>query len=376
MDLSFTEEQEALKNDAREFLAQRSPNAEVRRLEDDPPGYSPELWQAMAEKRWVGMILPPSYGEQGASFLDLCCVYEEMGRQLTPGPFLDVILAEYLLLDLGSEEQKRACLPLLGTGQTIMSVAYTEPSASYAPGEITLSATADDGQFVLNGTKLFVTNAHIANHLLVVARTRRGVDPSDGLSVFLVPREQPGLTVNVLKTLSSDRQCELTFDNVRVATSSLVGPLHDAWPAVRRYLDRSRVLTCVWSVGGAEYVVEMSAEYAKNRVQFGKPIGAFQAIAHKCADQAIAADGMRFVVYRAAWLVSEGLPADTEISIAKAWTADNYRRIAELGHHVYGGLGFMKEKDIQMYYRRAKAAEVAFGDADCHRQLVADGLGL
>ncbi|MBI2887533.1 MAG: acyl-CoA/acyl-ACP dehydrogenase [Chloroflexi bacterium] len=376
MDLNLNEMQEMIKRTGREFFDKECPNIVVRQAEEDPRGYPPELWQKMAQQGWAGMILPSQYGGADASFLDLCVLYEEMGRAMAPGPFLDVALSEYLLLDLGSDAQKRQYLPQLGSGNLLMTVAYTEPSASYDPDAIHLTATRDGNEFILNGAKLFVTNAHVADQLLVVARTREAINKEDGLTVFLVDPRSPGLTSTLLSTIASDRQSELVFDNVRVPAGNAVGPVDGAWPGVRRYLDRAKVLTCVASVGGAEKVLEMTVDYAKSRVQFGRPIGTFQAISHKCSDMAIDLDGMRFVVYHAAWRVSEDLAADQEIAVAKAWTSDAYRRITALGHQVHGGVGFMMEFDMQMYFRRAKAAEVAFGDGDYHRELVAQGLGL
>ena len=376
MDLSLNEMQEMIKRTSREFFEKECPNMVVRRSEEDERGYPPELWQKMAQQGWTSMVLPSQYGGAGASFLDLAVLYEEMGRAMTPGPFMDVALSEYLLLELGSDAQKQQYLPQLGSGNIIMTIAYTEPTASYEPSAIHLSATRDGNNFVLNGTKLFVPNAHVANQILVVARTREAVNKQDGLSVFLVDPKTAGLTTTLLRTIASDRQCELVFENVRVPASNVVGPVDGAWPALRKYLDRATALTCVWSVGGGDYVLEMTVDYAKTRVQFGRPIGTFQAISHKCADMAIDTDGMRFVAYHAAWRISEGLSADQELSVAKAWTSDAYRRVTALGHQVHGGVGFMAEYDMQMYFRRAKAAEVSFGDADYHRELVAQGLGL
>ena len=376
MDLSFSELQEMIKRTARGFFENECPNEVVRQAEQDERGYPPELWRKMAQQGWMNMTLPAQYGGSDASFLDLCVLYEEIGRAMAPGPFMDVVLSEYLLLELGSDAQKQQYLPQLGSGNQIMTVAYTEPSASYEPVAIRLTATQDGDSYVLNGTKLFVSNAHIADQLLVVARTREAISKEEGLTVFMVDPKSAGLTTTLLQTIASDRQCEVIFNNVRVPASNMVGPLDGAWRGLRKHLDKAKVLTCVWSVGGSEYVLEMTVDYAKTRVQFGRPIGTFQAISHKCADMAIDTDGMRFVTYHAAWRLSEGLPADQEIAVAKAWTADAYRRVTALGHQVHGGVGFMMEFDMQMYFRRAKAAEVAFGDADHHRELVAQGMGL
>lgn len=376
MDLGLNETQDILRRIAREFLEAESPNALVRQMELDERGYPPELYRKIAEQGWASMILPEEFGGDGASFLDLCVLNEELGRAIAPVPLHDVWLSQYLLLDLASDEQKKQYLPALGSGDMIATIALTEPSARYDAGAVAATAEADGGEYVLNGTKLFVSNANIADLLLVVARTRSAVNKEEGISVFAVPANTAGVAVTQLVTIALDKQCEVVLNNVRVPASALVGPLHGAWPAISRVIDKGKVLICTWSVGGASYVLEMTVDYAKSRVQFGRPIGTFQAISHKCADMAIDVDGMRFVVYHAAWRLSEGLPADQEIAIAKGWTADAYRRVTALGHQVHGGVGFMMDYDIQMYFRRAKMAEVLYGDADLHRELVAQGLGL
>jgi alkylation response protein AidB-like acyl-CoA dehydrogenase len=347
----------------------------VRQLEDNESNHSPELWHGIGSRGWLKTIVPERYGGIGSSFLDTCAIYEEMGRALTPGPFLDVVLSESLLLDLAFEAHKAELMPRLAEGSLIATVAYTEPSASYDPASIRLTAEADGDGFKLNGQKLFVTNADLADKLFVVARTRATAGTA-GLSVFLVDRDTPGVTVTRMRTLVADGQCDVVLNDVSVPASRLLGPKDEAWPALARYLSVAQVMTCVWSIGGAERVLEMTTEYAKDRVQFGRPIGTFQAISHKCADMAIALDGMRFVAYHAAWKLAQGLPAEHETAIAKTWAADAYRQIAETGHQVFGGVGYTMRHDMQMYFRRAKAAEVAFGDSDYHRERVAQGLGL
>ncbi len=376
MDLGLDEMQEMLKRSAREFLEKECPRSLVRQAEREPSGYSHELWRKMAQQGWMGMAVPSQYGGSGTSFLDLCVLYEEMGRALVPGPFFDTALSAYLLQDLGSEEQKARYLPAIAWGDLITTVAYTEPSASYDPEHLVVAAQRSGDGFELNGTKLFVANAHVAGLLLVVARTAPAAAHGAGLTVFAVDPSTPGIIIRRLDTMACDGQCEVVFEGVSVAAGDVVGPVDGAWPALQRYLDRAKVLLCMWSVGGGEYVLEVTVEYAKNRVQFGQPIGSFQAVAHRCADMAVDCDGMRFVSYNAAWRLSEGLPAAFEVAVAKAWCADAYRRVTQSGHQVHGGVGFMMEHDMQLYYRRAKTAELLFGDGDYHRELVAQQLKL
>ena len=376
MNLVLNEMHDMLRRSARDFLEQECPKSLVRFCENEPSGYAPELWGKMARQGWLSMVLPTEYGGTNSAFMDVCVLYEEMGRAIVPGPFADVVLSEYLLLDLANAEQQRRYLPGLGSGNLIATIAYTEPTASYDAHAIQLSARQEEERYVLSGAKLFVPNAHIADVLLVVARTGRYVNPQDGLTVFLVDRNAPGVEITVLDTIGSDRQCEVLFNDVTVAQSSVLGTVDNAWPALKRYLDRAKVMTSVWSVGGAYYVQEITVDYAKNRVQFGRPIGSFQAVAHKCADISILCDGMRSAAYHAAWRLGEGLPADMEIAVAKAWTAESYRKVAAMGTQIHGGVGFMMEFDIQLYFRRAKMAELLYGDAEYHKEFVAQGIGL
>ncbi|GIX46142.1 MAG: acyl-CoA dehydrogenase [Candidatus Tectimicrobiota bacterium] len=374
MDLTLTEEQQLLQSSARDFLRQECPTTHVRAMEEDEIGYSPQLWKQMAELGWIGLMFPEAYGGSGYSFLELCVLMEEFGRALLPSPFHSTVLTFGLpLLFAGSEAQKRRYLPAIAAGNLLGTLALTEPSATYTPEGITTRATPQGGGFVLNGTKLFVLNAHTADELLVAARTR---DAEPGISLLLVPRQTPGITVTPLATIASDRQFEVEFRNVEVGADALLGPLHEGWPIVRKTLDYATVATCAELVGIAQVAFDMSVEYAKSRVQFGRPIGSFQAIKHKCADMVVDVDGSRFITYRAAWCLAKGLDATKEIAMAKAWTSDACRRVCASAHQIHGGIGFTKEYDLQLYFRRAKRGEVLYGDADVHREVVAQEIGL
>ena len=376
MDLSLSEQQEMLKKMAHDFMVKECPKTHVREMEEDPKGYSPELWRKMADLGWMGLVIPEKYGGMGYGFLDLAVLLEEMGRALLPGPFFSTaVLGTLPILFAGSEEQKQDLLPRIAQGQLILTLALTEPSASWEASGVELKGAASGKDFVLNGTKLFISNAHVADYLVTVARTGEGRGQR-GISLFLVDAKSPGITCTMLKTIASDRQCEVQFKNVRVPGKDLLGPLNRGWPIVTKVLEQAAVADCAQMVGGAQQVLEMAVAYAKDRVQFGRPIGSFQAIQHKCANMVTDVDGARFIAYQAAWRIAEGLPCAMEASMAKAWVSDAYRRTCAEGHQVHGGIGFTKDHDMQLYYRRAKAMEVAFGDADFHRELVAQKLGL
>jgi alkylation response protein AidB-like acyl-CoA dehydrogenase len=239
-----------------------------------------------------------------------------------------------------------------------------------------LKAVHKGDSYVLKGTKLFVSDAHVADWLVCVARTSEGRKPEDGITLFLVDARSPGIKYDVLKTIASDKQCEVAFNDVKISAGDVIGKTDHGWEVVDRTLRRAAVGKCIEMVGGAQAALEMTIQYAKDRVQFGRPIGSFQAVQHHCANMATDVDGSRMIAYEAAWMMSEGLLCAKEAAMAKAWVSDAYRRVVALGHQIHGGIGFTMDHDMQLYYRRAKAAELAYGDGDFHRESVAALMGI
>jgi alkylation response protein AidB-like acyl-CoA dehydrogenase len=377
MDYALTEQQEMLRNTARDFLEKECPKALIREMEKDEKGYSPGLWKKMAELGWMGLVFPEEYGGSGLTILDLTVLLQEMGRAIVPGPFLSTVVCGGLtILKWGSEEQKKEILPGIAKGELILALALTEPSASYDAADITVQALPEGDDFVISGTKLFVENANVADYLICVTRTKSGDNKQDGITLFLVDASSPGVSCNLLKTFTADKQCEVVFDKVRVPKANMLGELNWGWEIVEYIMEQAAFCQCPWMVGGAEQVLEMSVNYAKERVQFGRQIGSFQAIQHKCADMATDVAGARDITYQTAWKISEGLPCKQDISITKAWTCDAYRKVCVEGIQIHGGIGITQDHDVQLYYRRAKAMEIAFGDADYHLELVARTMGL
>ncbi len=377
MDLGLSEEQEMLKKSARDFLQKECPKRLVRQLDESDEGYSSELWRKMAELGWLGLVFPEACGGSGRDFLDLAILLEEMGYNIVPGPFFPtVVLGGLSILSAGSEEQKKQFLPKIASGEMILSFALTEPAATYDAASVKTKATARNGEYVIKGTKLFVLNANVADYILCVARTRKTKNPEDGITLFLVDAKSPGLECTLLKTLARDKQCEVVFDNVTVSEENVVGKRDGGWPVVKDILQKAAVAKCAEMVGGAQAALDMAVNYAKERVQFGRPIGSFQAIQHYCANMAMDVSGSRFVTYKAAWKVSAALPAAFDAAIAKAWVSEAYGRVALSAHQIFGAIGFTMDHDIHLYYRQAKAAEIIFGGGDFHRAVVAQELGL
>ena len=377
MDFGLSEEQEMLRTSARDFLRKECPKQLVRQLDESVEGYSPELWRKMAELGWMGLPFPEKYGGGGGSFLDLVVLLEAMGYNVVPGPFFStVVLGGLTILSAGNEEQKKDFLSRIATGKLILTLALTEPSARYDAASIKTTAVAHNGNHIINGMKLFVPDANVADYLLCVARTKTTGKPENGITVFLVDSQSPGVKCTLLKTLARDKQCEIIFDKVSVPKNNILGGLNRGWQVVQDVLQKAKVAKCAEMVGGAQAALDMAIAYAKERVQFNRPIGSFQAIQHYCANMVSDVDGSRFVTYKAAWKVSEGLPAAFDVAVAKAWTGSAYGRVTLMGHQIFGAVGFTMDHDLHLYYRRAKAGDIMFGDSAFQRKIVAQELGL
>jgi alkylation response protein AidB-like acyl-CoA dehydrogenase len=374
MDLGLDEQQEMLKNFARDFLEKECPESLVREMEEDEKGYSPELWKKMAAQGWMGLIIPESYGGTGMNICELTVLLEEFGRALVPGPFIStVVLGGVPIMEAGTDAQKNEFLPKIASGDLIMTMALTEPSAKWTADGVQLEARKDGGDYVLNGTKLFVPDAHVSDYMVVAART--GGSGEDGITLLLVDSKSSGIKYDVLKTIAADKQCEVVFENVKVPAANVLGAEGKGWEIVEKTKRVATVAACAYLVGLSQMDFDVTLNYAKERVQFGRPIGSFQAIQHKLADAVIDVDGSRFITYKAAWSLQEGEPdTDMMISMAKAWTSDASRRVVAHGQQIHGGIGFTKEYKIQLYFRRQKWMELMWGDADYHRELVAEAL--
>ncbi len=376
MDFSFSQEQELLRKTARDFLQRECPTDLVRRMEEDDRGYPTDLWRKIAELGWLGLPFPIATGGAGGTFLDLAALLEEVGRALAPAPiFSTVVLGGLPIAEFGTDEQRAFFLPAIASGDAILSFGMLEHRGSYRPEGIRLTATHDGDGFRLNGTKIFVENAHIADHLLVSARMWSGGGDGAGVTVFIVDPKAPGVTLEPLRPLSLEKQWEVTFDGVKVTEEQALGTVGAGWPVVQRTLEWAVAAQCAQAVGGAQAVLEMAVEYAKGRVQFQRPIGSFQAIQHHAADMYSDVETMRLITYELAWLVSEGRPCAEELAVAKTWVSSAYTRMTRMGIQIYGGIGMAKEMDPQLYFRRAKAWEPLFGGPDEHRAVLAETIG-
>jgi len=375
MDLGLTEVQQMLKSSAREFLSRECPLTLVREMEEHELGYTDDLWRQIASLGWTGLVFPEQYGGTGGSFIELAVLLEETGRSLLPAPFCStVVLGGLTVLDAGTDAQKRDILDQICSGQLRVTLAVTEASATLEPWGVEATATRQGDAYRISGTKLFVPDAQAADLILVAARTATGADPAAGVTLFLVPGNGPGIGVRQLSSMASDRQCEVTLDQVSVSVDAVLGEVDQGWPVIQRALQRAIAGKCLEMLGGADAVLDLTVEYVKQRTQFGRPVGAFQAVQHHCANMATDVEGSRHLAYQAAWRISEGLPAEREVAMAKAWVSGAYQRVCAAAHQCHGAIGFTREHNLQLYTRRAKAQELSYGDADSHRELVLQNL--
>ncbi|MBU2547854.1 MAG: acyl-CoA/acyl-ACP dehydrogenase [Proteobacteria bacterium] len=377
MNFEPSEEQRILLKSARDFLKKECPKSLVRELAQTDDGHSPGLWRKMAGLGWAGLMLPEAYGGSGWSFLDLILLVEEMGYHACPGPFFSsAILGASIILDAADEDRKRVLLPLLASGEKIFTLALSEPGGGFNAPPRSVTAVRDGGEYVIDGVKLFVPDAQAADWLVCVART--GADPGaeEGVTLFLVESDRTGVTRTPLKTISWDQQSEVAFDRVRVPEAHAVGPIDRGWPVVRGVLDRAAVARGAEMIGCMQAAYDMALDYCKERTQFGRPIGAYQAVQHHLANMWLDTFSSRNLVYQAAWKMSEGLPAEADAAMVKTRTGELARKTTKTAHQLFGAIGFTMEHDLHIYYRRVLSADMAFGNSDHHRERVAQALGL
>jgi alkylation response protein AidB-like acyl-CoA dehydrogenase len=374
MDVGFSEEQEILRASARKFLEAECPSAFVRRHMVEPESLTPRFWQRLAEQGWLGIFYPEELGGSGLGVIDLVVLMEEIGRAVMPGPFFaTVLLGGAAILEAGSPAQRRQWLPQIAAGEVRATLAWSEPVLRWDAAGITASARAAGSGFILSGRKLFVAEAHQADVLVVALRTREGPPMADGISLFLVPKGADGLSIRVLSTIDPTRQlCEVELAGVRVGAEALLGALHAGWAPLERVRDRALVALAAEMCGGAQRVLEMTAEYAKIRIAFGKPIGSYQGVKHRLADMLVDIENAKSLTYYAAWALDQGLAeAPLAAAMAKAYASDTARKVTAAGIQLHGGIGMTWEHDLHLYLKRAKACEVVFGDATWQRERVA-----
>jgi len=380
MNFALDEEQERLRATARAFLAEASASPQVRAVMDAPLGWDAAVWRRIAvELGWSAVIVPEAYGGLGLGHVELAVLMEEMGAALLCAPFFSTVcLATNALIVGGSEAQKQRELARIAAGEIVATVAWTEANGRWDAAAIETTARREpSGDFVLTGRKTFVVDGHAAD-LIVVAARRDGSHGEAGVSLFLLPTDAPGLQRRALGTMDrTRRQAEVTLDGVRTPASTLLGEEGNGWRILAKTLALATVALSAEQVGGAQRCLDMAVDYAKQRVQFGRPIGSFQAIKHKCANMLVLVESARSAAYFAACTAAEdGDELSLAASLAKAYCSDAYFRCAAENVQIHGGIGFTWEHDAHLYLKRAKSSETLLGDASHHRELVAQRIGL
>ncbi|HUC36201.1 MAG TPA: acyl-CoA dehydrogenase family protein [Acidimicrobiales bacterium] len=371
MNFAFSEEQEELRRSVRRFLEDKSPMTEVRRLMETTEGYDPAVWEQMANQLGLqALAIPEEYGGAGFGYVELVVVLEEMGAALLCAPyFATVALGANALLSSGDDAAKKDYLPGIAQGTTIATLALTEDSGKWSTDAVTLAATRTGDDWKLDGHKMFVIDGHNADLLLVAGRTPKGV------SLFAVESGAPGVKRTPLATMDQTRkQARIEFS---ASPARLLGTEGDADRALSRTLDLAAVALAAEQVGGSQRCLDMSVEYAKNRIQFGRPIGSFQAIKHKCADMLLEVESAKSAAYYAGWAAaedSEELPVVA--SLAKSYCSEAYFHAAAENIQIHGGIGFTWEHDAHLYFKRAKSSELLLGDPSYHRELLAERIGI
>jgi alkylation response protein AidB-like acyl-CoA dehydrogenase len=371
VNFAFSEEQDELRRITRAFLESKSSEAEVRRLMETTEGYDPKVWSQMANELGLqSLAIPEEYGGQGFTNVELTVVLEEMGRALLCAPYFSTaVLAANAILHSGDEDAKKRLLPGIASGETIATLAFTEPNGRWDEAGIEATASEGDGGWTIDGTKMFVLDGHVADLIIVAARTGAGV------SLFSVPGDAAGLTRTPLSTMDQTRkQAKLEFAGT---PATLIGTDGAGWTTLDRVLDLAAVALAAEQVGGAQFVLEMAVQYAKDRVQFGRPIGSFQAIKHKCADMLLEVESAKSAAYYAAWCAAELNDELPEVAcLAKAYCSEAYFHAAAENIQIHGGIGFTWEHPAHLYFKRAKSSELLFGDPAYHRELLAQRLGI
>ena len=371
MNFAFSEEQEELRKVVRDFLNAKSSEATVRELMETDSGYDAAVWSQMGEQMGLqGLIIPEEFGGSGYSYVELIVVLEEMGRRLLCAPyFATVALAANTLLHSGDDAAKAEYLPGIASGETIATLAFTEANGKWDESGITMPATGSGSDYTLTGEKMYVLDGTTAGLILVAARTAGGV------SLFAVQGDAAGLTREGLSTMDQTRkQARLTFD---ATPAKLIGTEGGGWAVLSQVLDLAAVALAAEQVGGAQECLEMAVQYAKDRVQFGRPIGSFQAIKHKCADMLLEVESAKSAAYYAGWCASElndELPSVA--SLAKSYCSEAYFHTTAENIQIHGGIGFTWEHPAHLYFKRAKSSELFLGDPTYHRELLAQRIGI
>jgi alkylation response protein AidB-like acyl-CoA dehydrogenase len=372
LDLEFDQEQELLRQTVRDVLARHCPLSVVRQMEDDPVGYPASLWAQLGGLDLIGLLLPEAYGGSAMSLLEGVALYEELGRTLAPTPhFVSAVMSGGVLAAAGSDVQKDRWLRPLAAGEAILTPAWLEPENGFTSRGVEARAEAEGSGFRLSGLKRHVAFAAAADRFVVLARTG---DAAGAVDLFLVDPAAPGVSLRQQFSLASDTQYEVSLSGVVVKDEDRIGPPGSGWATWQQVLEPGLVLLAAQAVGGARYALEITTQYAKDRWQFDKPLGAFQSLAHYLADAVTSLDGAEQLVHEAAWAGANGRPLTSLAPMAKLFACTTFRDITAMAQQIFGGIGFTLDFDIQLYFRRAKQQQLMWANDRTLEDAVAGAL--
>jgi hypothetical protein len=375
MDFSITKEQQMVRKSAREFFEKECPKEKVREIKIDSKAYDPKMWKKMINLGFQGLIIPEAYGGMDGDFIELALFMEEIGRHVIPAPYWSTIaLCAIPLMEYGSDEQKEKHLTGIAEKGDIWTLALTEEKATNDASEIKLAAEPKGDEYILTGTKIFVPYARAAKMMLVAARTKTENDPQNGITLFMVNPESDGITMEDIPTLAREGRCEVVFEKVSVPGSNILGSLDQGWKILEDIQQKAGLLKAAEMSGGAQGAYDITLQYMKKRKQFNKPIGSFQALQFRMVDMLTQVDGLKYLVYNAAWQVAEGKPSRYLNSAAKARANEVYHNICHNSIYLHGAIGWTEEMDIGLYHQKTRSMTYDCGGTDLHLENVADVL--
>jgi len=371
LDLKYSESEQILRKSALDFLKRDAPKEVVQVLQETDTGITDELWQKVVNMGWMGIIIPEAYGGVGGTLTNAGVLFEALGTGPLPGPYFSSgILGVSILLEAASEEQKQNILPDVAEGRIILALALTEDSYRWEPDAIRLSAEEKDGEYILNGKKLFVLDAEAATHLIVAARSGKESDPSKGITVFLVDKKTPGVSVRRLPGFLSDRNFEITLDSVKVPQSAVIGTAGQGWTPLKTGIDKSIPVLCAYKAGACQALFDATMDYARTRIQFSQPIGRFQRVQDLIIEMIDHMDAAKWSTYECLWKIDNGISAQDSIHLAKAISA--YWQVTNQAIKVFSGISYSREHYVSFHVKASRGLYNFLGEPTYHRQKLAE----
>ncbi|MFC1977885.1 acyl-CoA dehydrogenase family protein [Chloroflexota bacterium] len=370
MNLDFSEEQLILRTAARDFLEAECPAKLLREIMEGEELYAPQLWGKVAGLGWLSLIFPEEYGGADGTFFDFVALLEETGRALLPLPLLQTVIAGLAVLKAGNERLKSTILPDIVSGRIKATMAIAEEGGDYHHDTVTTRAVTSNNGYIITGSKSFIQYAPIMDKIIVAARTS-GDSGENGITLFVVDGKDSRIDCKQLKSTTGAKYYHVILDGVTVPSDMVLGEVDKGWPIVSQMLLFDAAARCAVALGSATRVLEMTVDIAKTRIQFGRPIGTFQAVQQLCAEILIDVDSIKYLTYQAAGMLAQDIPCAREVAIARVGTDAAYKRLVALAVKTHGGVGFTRDHDVGLHFLNAVDDELPFSHADYYRRTIA-----